>query len=328
MFRLNSKNKLQPNQKPVGFWLVLFFLYLLMGSISGAFISKWVLSYVFNGNMDLVNAFWESPQNYADHKVLYITIVGISNLCSYFVSALFFVKKENGLLKFQLSNSMNSLTSSKNWWAIGLVLSILPTVFLLNDINRFIYDWVVVNFDLSIVNQSNQQLEKIYDFLFASSEFKTILFSIVWLAVVPAVGEEIVFRGVLQNLFTRGLKNHHFAIFLTSFIFALLHFEFTGFLTRMLVGALFGYLYFWTKNIYVPIFSHLIFNVSSLILSFLATNKIIPMEIVNSNSFDSFLWVILLVYTVLSVLLIKMFYKKEKVYVIQMDNDSRLQDDA
>ena len=52
------------------------------------------------------------------------------------------------------------------------------------------------------------------------------------------------------------------------------------------------------------------------------------MEIVNSNSFDSFLWVILLVYTVLSVLLIKMFYKKEKVYVIQMDNDSRLQDDA
>ncbi len=328
MFGLNSKNKLQPNQKPVGFWLVLFFLYLMMGSISGAFISKWVLSYVFNGNMEVVNSFWGSPQEYEEHKALYITVLGISNLCSYFVSALFFLKKENGLLKFQLSNPMNSLVNSKNWWAMGLVVSVLPTVFLLNDINRSLYDWVIFNFDLTFVNESNQQLEKIYNFLLASNDFKTILFSVVWLAVVPAVGEELVFRGVLQNIFSRGLKNHHIAIFFTSFIFALLHFEFTGFLTRMLVGALFGYLYFWTKNIYVPIFSHLAFNVSSLILGFLATNNVIPIDIVNSNSFDSFLWVILLIYTVLSVLLIKLFYQKEKVYVIQMGKDRGFQDGA
>jgi uncharacterized protein len=87
-----------------------------------------------------------------------------------------------------------------------------------------------------------------------------LLIAILVIAVLPALGEEFVFRGLIQNELHRGTGNIHVSIWIAAIIFSAIHFQFFGFLPRMMLGALFGYLYYWSGNIWVPIFAHFVNN--------------------------------------------------------------------
>ena len=89
------------------------------------------------------------------------------------------------------------------------------------------------------------------------------------IAIIPSVGEELFFRGLLQRLFSEWFRNVHIAIFVTSFLFAAIHMQFYGFLPRMMLGILLGYLFYWTGSIWIPVFAHFLNNGSAVILSFL-----------------------------------------------------------
>jgi uncharacterized protein len=97
-----------------------------------------------------------------------------------------------------------------------------------------------------------------------------LLFNILLIAVIPAIGEELFFRGLLQRLFSEWFKNIHVAIFIIAFLFAAIHMQFYGIIPRMFLGLLFGYLYYWTGSLWVPIFAHFINNASAVILSYVA----------------------------------------------------------
>lgn len=88
------------------------------------------------------------------------------------------------------------------------------------------------------------------------------------IAALPALGEELFFRGALQNIFVRIVKNEQLAVWLLAFIFSAIHFQFYGFIPRMLLGVFFGYMLLWSKNIWVPIFAHFVNNASVTILAF------------------------------------------------------------
>lgn len=79
-------------------------------------------------------------------------------------------------------------------------------------------------------------------------------------AIIPAIGEEMVFRGVLQQLLKDWLKNAHVAIFISAAIFSAFHFQFFGFFPRMLIGIFLGYLFYWSGNLWYPIIGHLFNN--------------------------------------------------------------------
>lgn len=80
------------------------------------------------------------------------------------------------------------------------------------------------------------------------------------IAVMPAIGEEVIFRGIVQQQLMRRLANPHVSIWLAAAIFSTIHFQFEGFLPRLLLGAILGYLFFWTKNLWVPIAAHFFNN--------------------------------------------------------------------
>ncbi len=86
------------------------------------------------------------------------------------------------------------------------------------------------------------------------------LANVVVIALLPAVGEELVFRGVLQQQLMRRIASPHIAIWLTSAVFSGAHLQFEGFLPRMLLGAALGYLFYWTKNLWVNIVAHFLNN--------------------------------------------------------------------
>lgn len=95
-----------------------------------------------------------------------------------------------------------------------------------------------------------------------------LLLNIVVMAILPAVAEEFFFRGNLMHIIQRMARNHHISIWLTAIIFSAIHFQFYGFVPRMLLGAFFGYMFVWTQNIWVPVVAHFINNAFVTILAF------------------------------------------------------------
>ncbi len=80
------------------------------------------------------------------------------------------------------------------------------------------------------------------------------------MALLPAIGEELVFRGILQRISTRISNNIHLGIWITAIVFSAMHGQFEGFLPRMALGAVLGYLLYWSGSLWLPIIVHFLFN--------------------------------------------------------------------
>ena len=80
------------------------------------------------------------------------------------------------------------------------------------------------------------------------------------IAILPAISEEFLFRGVIQRLFTDMTRNAHLGIWIAAFVFSFIHFQFYGFLPRFLLGVYFGYLLVWSGSMWVPVTAHLVNN--------------------------------------------------------------------
>ncbi len=97
------------------------------------------------------------------------------------------------------------------------------------------------------------------------------------LAVIPAIGEELVFRGIVQPTLTRAVGGRtHAGIWLTAILFSAIHVQFLGFVPRMLLGAGFGYLYHWSGRLAVPIAAHFVNNALQVLLLYAVQRGALP----------------------------------------------------
>ena len=96
-------------------------------------------------------------------------------------------------------------------------------------------------------------------------------FNVFVIAVIPALGEELFFRGALQGVL-KDWKGIRPAIWLSAILFSAIHFQFYGFVPRMLMGAFFGYLLFWSDNLWLPVTAHFTNNVIAVIFYYLKLN--------------------------------------------------------
>jgi uncharacterized protein len=101
---------------------------------------------------------------------------------------------------------------------------------------------------------------QLLNLLITSKTAGVMVFNIIILAVIPAIGEELIFRGVFQKIFCNLFKSGHLAIWLTAFAFSALHFQFFGFLPRFILGLVFGYLYYWGGTLWLPVIAHFVNN--------------------------------------------------------------------
>jgi membrane protease YdiL (CAAX protease family) len=95
-----------------------------------------------------------------------------------------------------------------------------------------------------------------------------LFFNLVMIALLPAVGEELIFRGIIQLGLHRQFGNAHVAIWVSAALFSAIHLQFFGFVPRMLMGVAMGYLLFWSGNLWYPIIAHLTNNAMSVVLSY------------------------------------------------------------
>jgi len=96
-----------------------------------------------------------------------------------------------------------------------------------------------------------------------------LAFNILMIGILPAIGEELIFRGVLQRIFTEWTKNIHWGILIAAILFSGMHMQFYGFLPRFILGVLFGYLFYWSGSVWVPITAHFVNNTTAILVYYL-----------------------------------------------------------
>lgn len=151
-----------------------------------------------------------------------------------------------------------------------------------------------------------QQMELITKKLLIMSDINSFLVNMLMLAIIPALGEELTFRGCLQKILNRWTGNYHIAIWVTAIIFSSIHFQFYGFMPRMLLGALFGYLFVWSGSLWVPIIGHFLNNAAAVVTAYIyqQNGKSVD-EMFNQDSTDI---PVMIISTLVSFLLLRYFY--------------------
>ena len=138
--------------------------------------------------------------------------------------------------------------------------------------------------------------------LLAGKGIITLLFNLIVIAVAAGVTEEFLFRGALQRIIGKWTHNHHIVIWSAAIIFSAFHMQFFGFLPRMLLGAYFGYLLYWSRNIWIPVVAHFVnnaFAVISMSNARLKDNEFITGDISTEN---------LLPYTIGAIITLYLFH--------------------
>ncbi len=141
------------------------------------------------------------------------------------------------------------------------------------------------------MKSSEEAAAKITEFMTQFNSTGDFIVALFVIAVLPALGEELVFRGLIQTELQRGFKNPHVAIWISAIMFSAIHMQFYGFIPRMMLGALFGYLYFWSGNMIYPIAAHFFQNGGQLLMMYLVQKETINVDLESNESFP--IWLII-----------------------------------
>jgi len=106
----------------------------------------------------------------------------------------------------------------------------------------------------------HDQTEKITMTLVEADHLGALIVNLLMIAIIPAVGEELLFRGLIQKHFQAWFKNAHLAVFTTAVFFSLAHFQLYSFLPRLYLGLLLGYMFYFSKSLWYPIVAHFVNN--------------------------------------------------------------------
>ena len=253
---MESNHAAQPKIPYIAQLLIVVGLFLLLGAvfnIIGAFIAQAI--YGFSDVM----GFATSIERQAEYPTAFLILRGFEALGAFIIPALFFPFTIDEKPK-NYYNLKSNLLPFLILIVIGISYTMGPLVNLSAQLNdqlvlpdyfRMVEDWLA---------EQNQQVQEIYDILLDIRDPGTFILVLVVAAVIPAIGEELIFRGALQNIFGRWTRNPQLGIWLSAILFSAIHLQVYLFLPRLLLGALFGYLVYWSRNLWYPIIAHFLNN--------------------------------------------------------------------
>lgn len=149
------------------------------------------------------------------------------------------------------------------YYLLAAVVTLLVSIPAMNCVVAWNESWHLPE-SMSALEELCRQMEETsrqaVDLLMSGSSIGALIVSILIVGVLAGFSEELFFRGALQRVISMCRINHHVAIWLTAFIFSAFHFQLFGFVPRMLLGAYFGYLLYWSRSLWVPMVCHIVNN--------------------------------------------------------------------
>lgn len=159
------------------------------------------------------------------------------------------------------------------WLSVLIMISAMPVLELTVQINQAmklpgflkgLEEWMLAK---------EKELEVMTKKLLVMKDMSDLFVNMFMIAVLPAISEELMFRGAIQKILTRWTKNYHWGIWIAAIIFSAIHVQFYGFLPRMLLGALFGYLLVWSNTLWIPILAHFLNNGITVVAAYVYQQK-------------------------------------------------------
>ncbi|MBD3630368.1 type II CAAX endopeptidase family protein [Cyclobacterium sp.] len=158
--------------------------------------------------------------------------------------------------------------------SLFIFLTALPFISQLIEFNQQIQLPEKLSALQEVILRMEERAQKVTDLIVLYDFWYEIIPILFVIAVLAGVGEELLFRGVIQNEIYGIFKNPHVAIWISAVLFSFIHFQFQGFLPRVVLGGLLGYLYYWSGSLLVPIFIHFVNNV----LTFALINYVVRQD--------------------------------------------------
>jgi len=118
------------------------------------------------------------------------------------------------------------------------------------------------------MQEKENTAQDLTDAMLKMKTFKDLLINLILFGFLPALGEELVFRGALFSILKDWTGRKHLTVFISAFVFAAIHIQFYGFLPRFLMGVGFGYLFIFTGSLWAPIFAHFLNNTVAVVAAF------------------------------------------------------------
>lgn len=154
----------------------------------------------------------------------------------------------------------------------GAILGIILCLFFAIPVMNLIIEWnesMVLPSSLAgleaWLKAQEESAQLLTEEMLQMSNLGDLAIMILIVGVLTGIGEEFVFRGIVQRLFLDKFHNTHVAVWISAILFSAVHFQFYGFVPRMLLGAFFGYLLVWSGNIWLPVIAHALNNSLSVI---------------------------------------------------------------
>ena len=244
----------------LGIFILIIILSLIVIGIIGALIASWVSG--MSATSPLISDY-SNPDT-----LLYMKIMQLFQSIGLFIvppiiAAYLFNNSENNYLKIKLNNPFLIVIS------VAMMVVAFPLINLLAEINQSmslpesmsgLSDWMKAS------ETANNEITK---YFLQADSFGIFLFNLILIALIPAIGEELLFRGIVQRLFSEMSKNIHIGIWISAFLFSAVHMQFFTFLPRFLMGAMFGYFLIWSNSLSLTIAAHFVNNGLAVLINYL-----------------------------------------------------------
>lgn len=240
---------------------------------------------------------YSNPTGIAVAKVLQLMMsIGFFILPPFLLAYMFSGEIKNYLLFQKPSNNLAILA------VIGLVLLGLPLVNLMGEWNSHLRLPASMSGIEKWMKEEEEKLAALTTAFLKMPSMSVFWVNLIIVALLPALGEELLFRGVIQRLFKELVNNKHTAVFLTAFVFSAIHMQFYGFLPRFVLGLLLGYLVVWSGSIWFSVAAHFVNNAGAVLMSYLfehGYSSINPEEYGTTSSDSMYILLSLLLSTAL-----------------------------
>ena len=238
--------------------------------IGGLFIGNFlgfVIGLFFTGfDFDILIGILENPFGKEGSKTIMLLIQGVIALVAFFVAPILFGSR------WDLGNYQNLKTKKAvSPELIGLVILIMIAAM---PFNAALLNWLSVeNWPTALselgkwVSNFDGNYDKITSFFVDFESAGDFLLAVLVMALLPAVGEELLFRGFFQPIFIQWTGKAHLGIILTAILFSAFHMQIAAFFPRFLLGLAMGYFFYWTGNIAYSMLAHFVNNFVTLLLA-------------------------------------------------------------
>ena len=157
-------------------------------------------------------------------------------------------------------------------WVFPLMISAAVVIGAVNEWNQGLTLPETLSGLEKQMRQMEEQAKGMTDAFLGTTTIGGLLINIFLIGIVAAVTEELFFRGLVQGIFHRWTGKAHAGIWIAAFLFSFIHMQFYGFFPRLLLGALLGYICYWSGSLWTAMAGHFINNTAAVILYFLVSN--------------------------------------------------------